>query len=223
MSFGPVLRFWRPPALSRGPPGVRVGRIPACLVGEGLSGNRFGPSRLPPSARSRAPAHVIGAPVIPPLPLRVPPAYSALNVSSVRDRPRRRRRRRRRPVLRTGRTPDSAVTRRPDRRVLLLLLGASGGPAVRGVRLLSGRSGCGPGPASLRFLRVPGARWLPPLPRRLRPRVPRCLSFPASAAFAEPQSLPRRVGQGRAWTGERCFPRVGASAVACAGFGLSRA
>lgn len=60
-------------------------------------------------------------------------------------------------------------------------------------------------------------------PALLRPRVPRCLSFPASAAFAEPQSLPRRVGQGTAWTGERCFPRVGAAAVAGAGFGLSRA
>ena len=167
MRFGPVLRFWRPPALSRGLPGVRVGRVPACLVSEGRSGSRFGPSRLPPSARSRAPSHVTGTPVIPPLPLRVPPAYSVLNVSSVRDRPRRRRRCR--PVLRTGRTPNSAVTRRPDRCVLLPLLGASGGPAVRGVRLLSGRSGCGPGPESLRFLRVPGARWLPPLPRRPRP------------------------------------------------------
>ncbi|XP_015329916.1 V-type proton ATPase subunit H isoform X1 [Bos taurus] len=130
MSFGPVLRFWRPPALSRGLPGVRVGRVPACLVSEGRSGSRFGPSWLPPSARSRAPAHVTGTPVIPPLPLRVPPAYSVLNVSSVRDRPRRRRRR---PLLRTGRTPDSAVTRRPDRCVLLPLLGASGGPAVRGI------------------------------------------------------------------------------------------
>ncbi|XDB57181.1 hypothetical protein AB1E18_010634 [Capra hircus] len=81
---------------------------------EGRSASRFGPSRLPPSARSRAPAHVTGAPVIPPLPLRLPPACAALNVSSVRDHSRRRR-----PGLRTGRTPDSAVTRLPDRRVLL--------------------------------------------------------------------------------------------------------
>ena len=32
MSFGPVLRFWRPPALSRGLPGVRVGRVPVLVV-----------------------------------------------------------------------------------------------------------------------------------------------------------------------------------------------
>lgn len=146
-----------------GSAGVGVGRIPACLL-EGRSASRFGSSRLPPSARSRAPAHVTGAPVIPPLPLRLLPACAALNVSSVRDRSRRRR-----PGLRTGRTPDSAVTRLPDRRVLLPPLGALGGPAVRGVRLLSGRSGCGPGSASLRFPRVPAARWLPPLPRRPRP------------------------------------------------------
>ena len=53
--------------------------------------------------------------------------------------------------------PRLGCVSRPDRCVLPPPLGASGGPVVRGVRLLSGRSGCGPGPASLRFPRVPGA------------------------------------------------------------------